>query len=174
MHSPLNASDRGFLRNSKELGDLAARLDISDQCVKKAKELFKLACDAGSLKGQKHEAVAAACLFLACRLKQVGRSLNEIVQASGVPKKKINKSYKAITQMLNIRLEAATATNFTGRYTNGLGLDRKVAMLAEHVAKASKEMLIVEGRVPTSTVAAAIYMAVLVKGKGDEVSPARR
>jgi hypothetical protein len=75
---------------------------------------------------------------------------------------------------LKIQMTGSEAANFSNRFVDDLGLDqqasRLVGLLANHVGTVAKEMGIVEGRNPTSTTSAAIWMAIQARGWASKVS----
>lgn len=63
--------------------------------------LFKQVHEEKHLKGRANDAVAAACLYIACRQEEVPRSFKEICAVSRHPKKEIGKCFKLITRQSN-------------------------------------------------------------------------
>jgi len=123
----------------------------------------------GATKGHSHTTFGAAALYIACNQRGFPRSLNEICLSADLEKKKVTKCFRKMMKSLGIRITSTEAKNFSNRFVDQLGLDpaasRQVALLANHIGTAAKEMGIVEGRNPTSTTSAAIWMAVQAKGQ---------
>ena len=70
---------------------------LQDRC----NALFKQVHEEKHLKGRANDAVAAACLYIACRQEEVPRSFKEICAVSRHPKKEIGKCFKLITRQSN-------------------------------------------------------------------------
>ena len=64
------------------------------------------------LKGRANDAVAAACLYIACRQEEVPRSFKEICAVSRHPKKEIGRCFKLITRATNIDYGTVTTSDF--------------------------------------------------------------
>ena len=79
-----------------------------DRC----KTLFKQVYQERQLRGRANDAVAAACLFIACRQEEVPRSFKEICAVSRHPKKEIGKCFKLIRLATNTEVNPATTSDF--------------------------------------------------------------
>ncbi|KRX44636.1 Patched domain-containing protein 3, partial [Trichinella murrelli] len=96
--------------------------------------LFKQVQETKALKGKNNDAVASACLYIACRKDGVPRTFKEICAVSKLSKKE-------------------------SRFCGNLNLPQYVQTAATHIARAAVENDLVSGRSPVSIAAAAIYMA---------------
>jgi len=121
--------------------------------------LFKMVHDGKSLRGRSNEAIAAACLYIACRQEGVPRTFKEIVAVSTVSKKEIGRCFKLILKAHDTNVDIITTGDFMHRFCGTLGLPREVQKAATFIAKAAVDLDIVPGRSPISVAAAAIYMA---------------
>ena len=115
--------------------------------------------DGRSLKGRANEAIASACLYIACRQEGVPRTFKEIVAISTVSKKEIGRCFKLILKAHDTNVDIIQTGDFMDRFCAALGLPREVKKAATHIAKRSVDLDIVPGRSPISVAAAAIYMA---------------
>ena len=86
-----------------------------DRC----KTLFKQVYDEKRLKGRANDAIAAACLFIACRQEDVPRSFKEICAVSKHPKKEIGRCFKLIQQHIKTPVTPASTTDFMVRELRG-------------------------------------------------------
>lgn len=121
--------------------------------------LFKMVHDGKNLKGRSNEAIAAACLYIACRQEGVPRTFKEIVAVSTVSKKEIGRCFKLILKAHDTNVEIITTGDFMDRFCGTLGLSRDVQKAATYIGKKAMDLDIVAGRSPISVAAAAIYMA---------------
>ena len=74
--------------------------------------LFKQVHEEKHLKGRANDAVAAACLYIACRQEEVPRSFKEICAVSRHPKKEIGKCFKLITRQTNTIVTHVSTSDF--------------------------------------------------------------
>ena len=70
----MNATDRALISSFREIGSMADRLHLQGSTVDKAKSNFKEVYESRSLKGRSNDAIAAACLYIACRQEAVPRT----------------------------------------------------------------------------------------------------
>ncbi|XP_073213252.1 transcription initiation factor IIB isoform X2 [Lepidochelys kempii] len=121
--------------------------------------LFKQVYEQKSLKGRSNDAIASACLYIACRQEGVPRTFKEICAVSRISKKEIGRCFKLILKALETSVDLITTGDFMSRFCSNLGLPKQVQMAATHIARKAVELDLVPGRSPISVAAAAIYMA---------------
>lgn len=115
--------------------------------------------DGKNLKGRANDAIASACLYIACRQEGVPRTFKEICAVSKISKKEIGRCFKLILKALETSVDLITTADFMSRFCSNLGLPNSVQRAATHIARKAGELDIVSGRSPISVAAAAIYMA---------------
>lgn len=115
--------------------------------------------DGKNLKGRANDAIASACLYIACRQEGVPRTFKEICAVSKISKKEIGRCFKLILKALETSVDLITTADFMSRFCSNLGLPNSVQRAATHIARQAGELDIVSGRSPISVAAAAIYMA---------------
>jgi len=81
---------------------------MQDRC----NALFKQVHDEKHLKGRANDAVAAACLYIACRQEEVPRSFKEICAVSRHPKKEIGRCFKLIRMATNTQVNTVSTSDF--------------------------------------------------------------
>ena len=155
----MSATDRGLVNAFKDIGTMADKLNLPKIIVDRCNALFKQVHEKKHL-GRANDAVAAACLYIACRQEEVPRSFKEICAVSRHPKKEIGKCFKLITRQTNpIFCSPVNTSDFMSRYCTNLQLPTSVQKAASHIAKTAVDMDLAPGRVYLSVAAAAIYMA---------------
>ena len=70
----INATDRALIASFREISSMADRINLPGNIVDKAKANFKEVYESKSLKGRSNDAIAAACLYIACRQESVPRT----------------------------------------------------------------------------------------------------
>lgn len=81
----MNATDRALIGSFREIGSMADRLHLEARTVDKAKANFKEVYESRSLKGRSNDAIAAACLYIACRQEAVPRTFKDRFQHASIP-----------------------------------------------------------------------------------------
>ena len=158
-NSKVSSSDRTLLNAFRTIMNMADRINLPKTIVDRANQLFKMVSDGKFLKGRSNDAIAAACLYIACRQEGVPRTFKEIVAVSTVSKKEIGRCFKLILKAHDTSVELITTGDFMSRFCGTLSLPRYVQRAATTIAKKAVDVDIVPGRSPISVAAAAIYMA---------------
>ncbi|KAL8569596.1 Transcription initiation factor IIB [Nucella lapillus] len=155
----LNSSDRSLLNAFHEVNQMSDRLQLPKMIADRASTLFKQVHVGKALKGRSNDAIASACMYIACRQEGVPRTFKEICAVSKISKKEIGRVFKLILKNLETNVEVITTGDFMSRFCSNLGLPLSVQKAATHIARKAVEMDLVPGRSPISVAAAAIYMA---------------
>ncbi|KAL2749543.1 transcription initiation factor IIB [Vespula maculifrons] len=155
----MSSSDRALINAFREINGMADRINLPKTIVDRANNLFKQVHDGKNLKGRANDAIASACLYIACRQEGVPRTFKEICAVSKISKKEIGRCFKLILKALETSVDLITTGDFMSRFCSNLGLPNMVQRAATHIARKAVEIDIVPGRSPISVAAAAIYMA---------------
>lgn len=155
----MSSSDRALVNAFREINGMADRINLPKTIVDRANTLFKQVHDGKNLKGRSNDAIASACLYIACRQEGVPRTFKEICAVSKISKKEIGRCFKLILKALETSVDLITTGDFMSRFCSNLGLPNMVQRAATHIARKAVEIDIVPGRSPISVAAAAIYMA---------------
>jgi transcription initiation factor TFIIB len=155
----ISRSDSSLNNAFQEITSMADRMHLPKIVVDRANKLFKQMHDGKNLKGRANNAIASACLYIACRQEGVPHTLKEICAVSRSSKRVIGRCFKLMLKTLEIGVDLITAEDFMSRFCSNLGLPNMVQHTATHIARKAVELDIVPGRSPISVAAAAIYMA---------------
>jgi len=155
----ISSSDRTLIAAFREIVQMADRLNLPAMIPERAKVLFKQVHDTKCMKGKSGDAIASACLYIACRQEAVPRTFKEICAVSKVSKKDIGKCFKQIVRTLETSMELIKSGDFMSRFCSNLGLSQTIQRASIHIATKAVDLDLVPGRSPISVAAAAIYMA---------------
>jgi transcription initiation factor TFIIB len=146
---------------------------------------FESSCEA---KGKSIACMAAATIYLACKKCSVVRSLEEIVEATGVTDqdrssvKLASKYYRMMVMEMGVFTEKPTAPGVTtqqptqiqaitlaidhyiSKLANMAKIDTKVERLAIDIAHKTDDHLLADGKAPNGLAAAYIYIASMLLG----------
>ena len=162
----ISSSDRTLINTFRNISGMCDRINLPRTITDRANVLFKKVHDGRSLRGRSNDAIASACLYIACRQEGVPRTFKEIVAVSTVTKKEIGRCFKLILKAHNTEKHTSdrqpwgiNAGDFMNRFCGQLGLSRSIQRAATTIAKRAVDLDLVSGRSPISVAAAAIYMA---------------
>ena len=85
------ASDRSLINAMRIIAEMADRINLPKVITDRANKLFKMVQDGKHLTGRAHGAIAAACLYIACRQEGVPRTFKEIVSGCDHRQQKRNR-----------------------------------------------------------------------------------
>ena len=162
--------DKGLKNGLREISTMADRIRLPKIIIDQAQNLFHQVHDEKLIRGRAYDAVAAACLFIACRQEDVPRSFKEICSISRFNKKDIGRCFKHLKRVLpqfaqpGSNAPANSPEKFMSRFCSNLDLPNHVEKIATHIAQSAEKRNIAPGRVYLSIYATAIYMAAMVTG----------
>lgn len=194
MHTRSNNPDRNLLSAFKKISSMSEQLSLSMNIKDRACELYKEAMETGLMKGKGMQAVAAGCLYLACRQENNPRTFKEItaVLPPEVQKRDIGRCFKDIVQafkdkaaakgdaagqtLMQTFLPTAHPAHYVKRYTAELKLGHAMFKACQDMALAAnpKDTNGVkqdwDSRSPVSVAAAIIFIiSQLAKDPKDRV-----
>jgi transcription initiation factor TFIIB len=143
----MNSTDRALINGFKEIQSMADRINIQKCIVDKAKANFKEVyenkavgkdgekANVQSLRGRSNDAIAAACLYIACRQENVPRTFKEICAISKVSKREIGRCFKLILKKMEKSVTVITSEDFMTRFCSSLQLPKHVQVASTFIAK---------------------------------------
>jgi transcription initiation factor TFIIB len=160
-----SSSERNYLIALPELNRVASYLGLPDNIRESAALLYRKCVQNNLIRGRPIETVVQAVIYAACRAAGMPRTLDEIANISGLPKKEIGRAYRVISHELGLKIPLTDPISYVPRYINALKLsgeaqEKSIALLKEAMAKG-----LVSGRSPTGVSAAAVYIAGALAGE---------
>ena len=125
---------------------------------------YEKAVDRGLVRGRSMESVIAALLYAVCREMKTPRTLEEVAEATGVPKREIGRNYRYVARQLGMRILPALPKDYVPRFASMLGLSDKVQARAIRILNKAKKFGATHGKGPTGVAAAALYIAAVLGG----------
>lgn len=157
-----DATERNLQFALSEIDRMASALGIPQNVREVASVVYREALNQDLIRGRSIEGVATACLYAACRLEDIPRSLEEIEKAARVERKEIGRTYRYLSKELGLEMEPVDPKQYIPRYCSELDLSETVEAEAKRIIDVSKEAGLLSGKSPTGFAAAAIYAAALL------------
>jgi transcription initiation factor TFIIB len=154
-----DATERNLQFALSEIDRMASALGLKQNIREVASVTYRRALSEDLIRGRSIEGVASACLYAACRIEGVPRSLEEIESASRVERKEISRTYRYIEKELGLQIKPVDPAQYVSRFCSELGLDEEVKNKAQYIIDVCKEVDLLSGKSPTGFAAAAIYAA---------------
>ena len=157
--------ERSLPETLRALDRVASFLELPKSIREQAGFVCKKALEKGFLRGRSIEALVAAAVYASCRINGVPRTLEELSNVTGMPKKVVAKAYGALARTLQLRVPPSKPADYISRFCSELGLGTGVQAEARRILKQIDD---VDGSLslsPIGTSAAAIYLASLACGE---------
>ena len=159
-HKTGTSSGRSVSNAFQEISKMADRLNLPQIIVDHANVLRKQARVDKSVTGWSNDGIGAACLYMACRLEQIPRTLNEISAVSNTSRKIINRIFKRIKKTQQLEgVGFITPDDYISGFCSKLQLSNAIQKASKHIAQRATELKLCVDRSPISIAVAAIFMA---------------
>ena len=156
VHSSM---DRNLAQAMSELERLSSQLGIPKQIRELAALLYRKSILQKLVRGRSIEAMVAATLYAACRIRLKPRPLDEVADTSRVDKKKLGQCYRLLLRSLEIKIPLSNPIDYISRFASELSLSSPVQLRTVEILNQSRDMGLTIGRDPLGLAAAAIYVA---------------
>ncbi|CAI5736579.1 unnamed protein product [Hyaloperonospora brassicae] len=154
-----SAKVKKMQRTMTRIQEVADCLSLPKKIVEIALDVYAEAEKQGvNMRGPERESMVVAVLFIACRKAGNARSLKEFEDASGVPKRRIGKSFMSLQRRLDLEVKQATTGEYVQRFCSRLGLPSKTQVIAHAVAKKADSLELSNGQPPVAVAASVIYL----------------
>jgi len=161
----ITSKDRNLSFALGELERLISFLGLPKTLHEEVSELYEKALQKGLVRGRSIESIIAALVYALSREYKTPRTLAEIAQASGIPKRELGRTYRYISRRLKMRIVPATAESYIPRFTSLLKLKDSTEVKAIQILRKAMEKEVVSGKGPCGCAAAAIYIASVLNGE---------
>ncbi|MFC4356419.1 transcription initiation factor IIB family protein [Halobium salinum] len=148
-----------------ELDRMASALGLPRHVRETAAVVYRRALAEDLIRGRSIEAVATATLYVACRQKNLPRSLAEVTAVSRVEQQDVARASRHLSSNLGLELRPVEPTAYLPRFCSRLDLSAETHAKAAEVLAISAEAGHCSGRSPTGCAAAAVYTAAMLCGE---------
>jgi transcription initiation factor TFIIB len=156
VHSSL---DRNLAQAMSELERLSSQLGIPEPIRELAALLYRKSIIKKLVRGRSIEAMVAATLYAACRIRMKPRPLDEVADGSRIDRKKLGQCYRLLLRSLDIKIPLSNPVDYISRFASQLRLSSPVQLRTVEILQQSRDIGLTIGRDPLGLAAAAIYVA---------------
>ena len=157
-----NSNQRNLIHAFAELSKISSQLNLPRSIREQSGMLYRKASKKNLIRGRSVEALVLACIYAACRMAGLPRTLDELSDISNVKRKDIGRTYRFISKKLKLKINVPTPQTFVSRFCNALKLSYDVKKKANEIIKESIRNELTSGRGPVGFAAAAIYIATVL------------
>jgi len=151
--------DRNKIYAFEEIRQLIGEQSLPDPVRDQACKLFRSAQKESLLQGRSLEGFAAACVYAACRINTVSRTIEEPVATAKADRAEFRAAYDALNRELGLPVAPTSPAEYLPRYASELELGNAVERRAEKLVNRTQQEGIANGRNPSGVAAACLYTA---------------
>lgn len=152
---------QSFVKAFTFLDGLHSKLGLPEHVVEKSAYLFRKVEQRKMLRGRSSLPVMCAIVYMACRIEDTPRTLNDIADAAGIKKKVIQRVYRTLFANLDdVDSTSYSPSEFVSRISSEAQLSEKTMRDARKILEFGHKRGITSGKHPMSMAAAAVYLAV--------------
>ncbi len=156
---------RNLLIATTELKRISSNLNLPSHVKKEAMRYYIEAFKRKLLRGRSINGMVAACIYLACRVKEIPRTLQEILDETSVNAKDVRRCYNTLIRELNVKTPTTDPVSLIPRYIVELNLDSEIEKLTINILTKYISNYSTSGKDPKGLCAGAIYLACKIKDK---------
>jgi transcription initiation factor TFIIB len=164
IHRSLTTSyERNLWIALPNLQRLQKKLGIPDPVAEDALRIYTQTVKKKLTMGRSIDTLLSASIFCALRIHGIPRTIEEVIKAAQIPKKKVIKSYRLILMeilpQLNLKVQHFSADRYVDKFNDELGLSMQVRNIAVKLIETAQENgFNTAGKDPKGIAAAGIYL----------------
>ncbi len=160
-----NSIERNLAIALTELNRVASHLGLEESIRESSALLYRKCVEKGLIRGRQIESVVSAVIYAICRQYGIPRTLDEIAAVAEIPKKEIGRTYRLITQELELKVPLTNPRFYISRFVTALRLSGETQQKANEILAQSLKKGLISGRGPMGVAAAAVYIASVATGE---------
>lgn len=159
----MHQKERNLRRAMDEIRRITEKLSIPSAVQENAAVIYRKALDKGLIRGRSITSIAAAALYVACRLAETPKSLKEIAEAGLRDIKSISRDYRMLLRELKIELPIHDPLTYLPKIAEKANVSGTAQGLAAEILRRAKEERLTSGKAPRGVAGAVLYIACLLK-----------
>ncbi len=141
------------------LDAMKSKLGLPDVAVEKSAYLFRKAAAKKILSGRSTLGILCATIYLACRLTNTPRTLQDVAIAGNVKRKYLQRVYRFLMMELDVNPESFSPVDFIERISNAIGAGNKTRRDALKLMQTVQDSGISTSKNPMAMAATVVHLA---------------
>jgi len=159
-NSRLSWDKKNLLIAVNEIKRVCTNLSLPRIVAETAATYYKKVQKMNVLRGRSINGFVGACVYLACRMNKIPRSVNEVyAEMPTTTDRDIRICYRVLVGELGVKVPRMSATSLLPRYASALVISQESTVLAEKLLSDFETSTNTAGKDPKGMIAAAIYLA---------------
>ena len=177
QRSKASDTQKRIIPGITKLKGYTSKLNLPNSMFEDSITLYKKAHAAKIIRGCSTRGLAAVCLYHTCKASNISKTMAEISETSGIPRKKLFRYYTTLTDSLELGYDCVLEKNNSEnknslhhRYTVQIPVISSRLDLSQKIIRKSVEFLnetaieIISGKKPANVAAASIYIVCNMQG----------
>ena len=160
-NSRFASTRQSYLKAFLILDGLKVKLGLSDAVVEQTAYLFRKITLKKILAGRSTAGMICATAYIACRITNTPRTIQDVADAGNVKRKQLQSIYRFLLQELEIYPESYNPTEFVTRISNECDVSERTKRQTLDILVKSKKLGITTSKNPMAMAAAALYVSAL-------------
>ncbi len=165
--------ERNLTVAQPKLLQLVSQLGIPASILNIALSIYRKVVSKHLTTGRSINNLVAASIFIACRMRGLPRTIEEISEVANIPLKVLAKNYRLILRELRLNIQPLKAKYFVERFASDLKLSMDIQRHAQELLDLIEESPEINGKDPKGIAAAALYVAIRNLGRKEHRSQTR-
>lgn len=178
LHNQVRQSKKGersLGEGLKQVDRFASLMRLPASIREEAAMVYRKAAQQGVVRGRSIAIIAAASIYVACRLHGFPRTLKEIVDSLKIDRKKLSRTYTILNRELRLRIPTTSPMDYLPRISESLRLAPETRARAVEIVRELESNPTFASMLPTGTVAGSVYIASILcedRRSQDDISKA--
>jgi len=156
-------SVKSFQKAFTLLDGISSKLALPESVVEHTAYLFRKIAAKKILTGRSTSGMLCATTYIACRITNTPRTLQDVAKAGNIKKKNLQRTYRFLAKELEINPESYDPIEFVTRIATAVNISEKTERLAFKILSIAVKKDISTSKNPMAMAAAAINLAVAIK-----------
>ena len=153
------SSVKSFQKAFTLLDGISSKLGLPESVVEQTAYLFRKIAAKKILAGRSTSGTLCATVYIACRLTNTPRTLQDVADAGNIKKKNLQRIYRFLSKELDIHPETYSPAEFVTRIAKAVNISEKTERLAFKILKIAEDNGISTSKNPMAMAAASIHLA---------------
>ena len=160
-NSRLANTKQSYIKAFTLLDGIRAKLGLSDAVVEETAYLFRKIVLKKNLAGRSTAGMLCATAYIACRLTNTPRTIQDVSDAGNIKRKQLQNIYRFILKELEIYPESYNPIEFVARIASATNASEKTKRDATKILQSGQKKGINTSKNPMGMAAAAVYLSSL-------------
>ena len=153
------SSVKSYQKAFTMLDGISAKLGLPEAVIEQTAYLFRKIVAKKILAGRSTSGTLCATTYIACRLTNTPRTLQDIAKAGNIKKKNLQRIYRFLARELDIHAEVFSPREFITRIAKEVSISEKTERLAFKILDIASKNNVSTSKNPMAMAAAAVHVA---------------